>query len=290
MTPARARPEVSPDSIIAYRTPDSRLFPEIVPASPDRAWMDEGTRGWANRCLPLRIANANGWSILNPTEVEVQWNGSRALDAIKIKARDGEEVLAQSMFGFGIVTFVIPYLFRTPPGVNLLARGPANSPKDGISPLEGIIETDWLPFTFTMNWQITRPGQKIRFERGEPIAMLAPQRRFDTESFAPEIRNLSSDAELLEKFEAWMADRQEAQRQKRESNYQARVKQGHYIRGQDHLGDRAAEHQNKLKVKPFLEIEPAPAVELPPLVSARPIKARGWTRLKNYFGSSGTSK
>ena len=290
MTPTQARPEVSPDSITAYRTPESRLFPEIVPASPDRTWMDEGTRGWANRCLPLRIANANGWFILNPTAVEVQWNGSRALDGIKIKARDGEEVLAQSMFGFGIVTFVIPYLFRTPPGVNLLARGPANSPKDGISPLEGVIETDWLPFTFTMNWQITRPGMKIRFERGEPIAMLAPQRRFDTESFAPEIRNLSSNAELLEKFEAWMADRQEAQRQKRESNYQARVRQGHYIRGQDHLGDQAVEHQNKLKVKPFLEIEPAPVVELPQEVSASPVKGGGWIRLKNYFGSSGTSK
>lgn len=36
-----------------------------VPATPDSVWMDEGTRGWVNRCLPLRIANANGWFILD---------------------------------------------------------------------------------------------------------------------------------------------------------------------------------------------------------------------------------
>jgi Family of unknown function (DUF6065) len=43
-------------------------------------------------------------------------------------------------------------VFRTPPGCNLYVRGPANSPKDGIAALEGIIETDWSEATFTMNW------------------------------------------------------------------------------------------------------------------------------------------
>jgi Family of unknown function (DUF6065) len=244
-------------TITAYRTPENSFYPEIVPASADRHWMDEGTRGWANRCLPLRIANANGWFVLNPAAIEVEWNGQRALDALTIKSNAGEDSLAQSMFGFGIITFVIPYLFRTPAGVNMLARGPANQPKDGIAPLEGIIETDWLPFAFTMNWQVTRPGVKIRFEQGEPIAMLTPLRRGDTESFMPEIRNLTSEPALQEKFDRWLLDRQEAARLKQESNYQAKVKQGHYIRGEDHAGARATEHQANLKVKQFVEIEPA---------------------------------
>ena len=72
---------------------------------------------------------------------------------------------------------------------------------------------------------MTRPGRKIRFEQGEPIAMLTPMRRGDTESFTPEIRNLSSDAALREKFNTWLADRQEAARLKQDSNYQAKVKQ-----------------------------------------------------------------
>ena len=135
MIPTQSEPQLTLGTITAYRTPESRLFPEIMPASPDREWMDAGTRGWANRCLPLRIANANGWFVLNPTAVEIEWNGNRALDALTVNADGGVENLARSMFGFGIVTFVIPYLFRAPPGFNLLARGPANNPKDGVSPL-----------------------------------------------------------------------------------------------------------------------------------------------------------
>ena len=62
-----------------------------------------------------------------------------------------------SHFGCGIITFKIPYLFRAPQGYNLLARGPANLFKDGISPLEGLIEVDWAVSPFTMNWKVTRP-------------------------------------------------------------------------------------------------------------------------------------
>ena len=42
-----------------------------------------------------------------------------------------------SHFGYGILTWTLPYLFRTPPDWNLLARGPSNLPKDGIQALEG---------------------------------------------------------------------------------------------------------------------------------------------------------
>lgn len=248
--------------------------------------MDEGTRGWANRCLPLRIANANGWFILNPGAVEIEWNGNRAVEALKVKSLDGSEPLAQSMFGFGIVTFVIPYLFRTPEGMNLLTRGPANSPKDGICALDGIVETDWLPFTFTMNWQVTRPGKKIRFDKEEPIAMLMPLRRGDTEGLEPQIWNMESEPELLRRFETWLADRQAAQRKKEESHYEAKVKQGHYIRGEDHQGARAQQHQTKLAVKAFREMEAAPVLESPAAMAATE-KPGFW---KRYFGSSGISK
>ena len=69
-------------------------------------------------------------------------------------------------FGHGVLTWHLNYLFRTSPGYNLYARGPANWPKDGIVPLEGIIETDWSVATFTMNWKVTVKNQPIDFEPG----------------------------------------------------------------------------------------------------------------------------
>ncbi len=44
--------------------------------------------------------------------------------------------------------------------------GPPNHIKDGIQPLTGLVETDWLPFPFTMNWMFTRKGS-VRWERGQ---------------------------------------------------------------------------------------------------------------------------
>lgn len=67
-----------------------------------------------------------------------------ALDAIQIQtAGDAHRHYVVSHFGAGVVTFTVPYLFRTPPSYNLHVRGPTNMPKDGIYPLEGIVETDW---------------------------------------------------------------------------------------------------------------------------------------------------
>lgn len=255
------------NTLTAYRIPGKEIYPAVVPAAADRDWMDFGTRGWANRCLPLRIANANGWFVLNPHTVEMEWNGDRGLDALRIHTAGRPENLARSMFGYGIVTWVIPYLFHTTAGFNLQVRGPANQPKDGAAPLEGIVEADWLPFPFTMNWQITRPGKRIRFEKDEPIAMIVPLRRAETESFAPEIRNLESDENLLARYQKWNANRQEAAKQVAAANNEAsaavKKSQGHYIRGEYQDGERITEHQAKLAVNPFVEVEPATIVPRP---------------------------
>ncbi len=34
-----------------------------------------------------------------------------------------------------------------------------------------MVETDWTAASFTMNWKLTRVGQIVRFERGEPICI-----------------------------------------------------------------------------------------------------------------------
>ncbi len=76
----------------------------------------------------------------------------------------------------------MPCLFRTEPGFDLMVQGPVNFPRDGVYALSGVIETDWSPYTFTMNWRMTRPGASIRFKKGEPFCHVFPVRRADLES------------------------------------------------------------------------------------------------------------
>jgi len=47
---------------------------------------------------------------------------------------------------------------RTPAGVNLWVKGPANMVKNGVQALEGMVETDWTAASLTMNWKLTRVG------------------------------------------------------------------------------------------------------------------------------------
>jgi hypothetical protein len=72
---------VSP-TLIAYKLVDDPLM-RLVAASPSRSWMDATSKKYANRCLPLRIANQSGWFILNSHEIRAIWNG-RADNMLRI--------------------------------------------------------------------------------------------------------------------------------------------------------------------------------------------------------------
>ena len=179
--PARARPtKRQPQSVGEPPLPFTayQLGPQAMPlikAPASRDWMEATAVRFAYRCLPMVIANQHGWFLLNKHKISVIWSGGPDPAALKIDFLDGEEPRnAVSIFGGGILTFTVGYLFRTPPGWNLYVRGPANSPKDGIAALEGIVESDWTEGTFTMNWKITRPNHPIVFEAREPIAMISP--------------------------------------------------------------------------------------------------------------------
>jgi len=97
----------------------------------------------------------------------------------------------------------VPFLQR-----DLLASGPFNSPKDGIYPLTGITESNWLPYPFTMNWQMTRPGT-VRFEKNEPLCMLFPVPHAALETVEPEILDLDDNPDLKAQTMAWKQRRDE---------------------------------------------------------------------------------
>ncbi len=246
------RPEAEPAELTAYALQQETPL-RIVPAPGTRAWMDETPSRFAYRCLPLLIANQAGWLVLNAQPFRATWNGSAEINGVQIEPLGGTFPSASSHFGSGIVTWNVPYLFRTPPGYNLLVRGPANWPKDGACALEGIVETDWSPATFTVNWKLTRAHLPVVFERDEPICMLVPQRRGELEGFRPRVRSLLRAPALARSYARWSRDRSGFLRDLQEagSDAQQRGWQRDYLLGVLPDGSRAPHHQTKLSLEPF---------------------------------------
>jgi Family of unknown function (DUF6065) len=228
---------------------------EIRPAPMERAWMDSTDRQFAYRCLPLNIANAHGWEILTPVGFSAHWNGLTSKEAIRIRTALGAPAPAVSHFGHGVLTFHLPCLFRTEPGVDLLATGPINRPKDGISPLTGIIETDWAPYTFTMNWRFTRSHLRVRFERGEPYCHIFPVQRGSLERVEPELRRLSDAPEVEREHKLWSESRNSFNADLLQPDSQAAKEQWQklYFRGLGAGGDKNAVegHRTRLRLQPF---------------------------------------
>jgi hypothetical protein len=197
-------PECASDELVAYYFGERPRI-EIVPAERSRAWMLATTKSFANRCLPLLVANESGWWFRNRHAFIATWNGGQAPTDTEIVFDDGRSHSGgpNSSFGYGIISWTVACVFRTPPGVDLLVRGPANLPKDGASALEGLVEADWIEATFTMNWKLTRPGLAVRFEAGEPFAMVLPQGRNELERYTPLLRPLSEEPELERRVRAW---------------------------------------------------------------------------------------
>lgn len=226
--------------------------PRLVPAPATRAWMDGGSRH-AYRCLPLSVANVYGWTLLSPASFSVHWNGGPDTSDIQFQSHDGFAQLGrylQSNFAAGIVTFHTGYIFRTEPGWDLLVTGPMNHPKDGASPLSGVVETDWLPYTFTMNWQMTRPGV-VRFEKDEPFCQLLPVAKHALEETQPEILDLESNPELTQDYRTWREERDWFRVSSRAGNPEAvrEAWQKFYFHGELPSGKRwTDDHTRKLRL------------------------------------------
>jgi len=233
----------------------------LTPAKAARDWMDETPNAFANRCLPLLMANQGGWEIVQQGGFTATWHSSPYPHDITIEKDDpfrysGWYPLAH--FGGGILTWHIPWLFRTPPGWNLLLRGPANRPKDGVSPLEGLIETDWATQTTTYSVKITRPDHPIHYDDGEPVAMIVPMKRDDLEEWTPRIQPLDDSPELESEVAAFAQSRGEFNAGPR----QPREWQRHYSQGKAPGGAEApvGEHRKRRRLKEFevTPVQPSP--------------------------------
>ena len=235
---------------------------DIRPASSRRDWMDATGDHFAYRCLPLSIANAHGWVICTGSGFEVEWNGGKEADDVQVRSLDDERQSPYGHFGYGILTFAPLAMFRTEPGYNLWVTGPPNTFKDGIQALSAVIETDWMPYTFTMNWKITRPQHRIRFEKGEPYCFLFPVPRGLPESMEPQLKDLRDDPDSMHQNQYARRMRSflrnvklikgQAGQEAQIMNKKALKFQKWYMKGQ--MPDGSAvfeEHQKSLQLRPF---------------------------------------
>lgn len=226
--------------------------PDIVPAESGRVWMDRTSEHFAYRCTPLSIANASGWEIINPVSVSVTWNGHETIGdvSIRINEHGANHPFVSSAFGHGIVTFHPGYVFRTSPGWVIWARGSPNRIKDGIHPLDGIVETSWLPFSFTMNWKFTRPGT-VTFEKGEPFCFITMFPSVALEEVQPIIEPSSADPDFESEVKLWTSERTRfsAALQARQPEAVEQKWQRFYLRGQSPSGKSKAGAAHRVRRK-----------------------------------------
>ncbi len=228
---------------------------KVVPASPFRKWMDDFPDRHAYRCLPLSIANAHSWDILCPFSVKINWNGGPAVEDITLEALEDihpytVKHFAMSNFSHGIVTFHTDHIFSTSKGWSLMASGPFNQFKDNAHPLTGIIETDWLPYPFTMNWQMMRPGS-IVFEKDEPFCTVMPIPKDYLQNVTPTLMSIKDNPELQEQHVMFRDNREEFMKRLRAKEAEA-VKQAwqrHYFVGRLPDGTKADQHTNKVRLQ-----------------------------------------
>lgn len=225
-----------------------------------RDWMDVNN-GHAYKCLPLSVANGFGWEIKNPIKFDAVWSGSigheNAIVFTFYPETNEEKIFVDtkqisSHFGNGIITFSsLNFILRTTEGHNVFIKGPTNHFKHGAHALEAVIEADWLPYTFTLNWKITKPHVKVTFEKDEPIACIFPYPRNYLESFEAIEQADTIDSEL---------DKQQRMWQKKRDDLIANPKQNikdhfTYSRGIKEIqtGEKFEEHQRSIIGCPFMK-------------------------------------
>jgi len=206
-----------------------------------------------NRAVfPLSIANASGWEIILPFSFEAVWYGDDAMGSIQFRSADQRvRHLVTSHFGHGVMTFHTGWLFRTSPGWAIWTRGAPNTVKDGIVPLDGLVETDWLPFPFTMNWRFTRPGV-VRFEAGEPFCFITFVPHGLLDQVQPKVAVIEDDPKLKAAYEAWSASRADFGDRLKAGEEGARAEkwQRTYVQGRGGVEDGVpAYHLSKRRLK-----------------------------------------
>ncbi|MFI4896332.1 MAG: DUF6065 family protein [Phycisphaerales bacterium JB059] len=242
-----------PVSLKAYQVGPNPGY-VIEPSPARRQWMDEFPNRQPYRCLPLNLANQGGWLVRSPVTFSAKWNGKMEPAGLKITFEDdaNADLLGKTIsshFGGGILTFALPWLFRTTEGYALWVHGPPNWPMDNLQALEGIVETDWLSMTFTMNWKIMRRNSPVWFRKGDPVCLLTPYPMHLLEAVKPEVVDVRNNPELHRQVVEATKSRAEIIQKNAETGGADWEKK--YMRGVDAKGNPVGTHKTNFKLAPF---------------------------------------
>ena len=214
-------------------------------------------RNWFNshfyRCLPLSIGNTQGFVFSLPYKFDIFWNGGNHQNDLKItlyedytEYKNKNFIYPSSEFGHGILTIHFPLSLKTPPGVNLMTIAPPNFPLPGISPMTGVIESDNIRFTFTLNLKIDLANTLIKVMPNTPLIGLIPIPRYFCDSF--ELKNAYEifDKKIVEE-EIQVVDEHSMKRKNSIKNKE--ISDKIYYSGKDVRGNKFKDHQLPKKDK-----------------------------------------
>lgn len=173
---------------------------KVEPLPMKRSWMNKVVGTNAYQCVPLNIANQYGWMVLNPTEFCAQWDGGEFKESLQVHYHDYPETnYAQSHLHNGTLTVVPDFIIKTPKGISTLIGGVPNYPIPRVTPLQAVVETDWLPFTFTYNFKFNLPGEVI-FKKGDPLFAFYPFKRGEIDKYEITMKPISSDKDFSDEY------------------------------------------------------------------------------------------
>ncbi len=225
----------------------------IEPAPPRRQWMDELPQKLGYKCLPMAIANRYGWIIRCPVSFTCVWGGGDGPADLRITFKERAERFKHEIaahFPSGVLTFNLPFLFETPEGIGLIIRGATNFFKFNCAPLDGVSETDWSPYNFSMNWKVIKPDIPVEFEKGDPICMVTPVDMNLLEQCEPVLVPKASNPALMEQTKAFHMHRIE-KRKNRDPGELKYKEDWDYMHGRYPDGREHPCHRSKLILKPL---------------------------------------
>jgi hypothetical protein len=165
--------------------------------------------------------------------------------------------LAVSNFCRGVLTFDVPIIFRTEPGYQLMVSGPSNEFKDGASPMFAIIEAEWLNYTFTMNYQLTRPGLTVTWEKDEPFCQIAVVPSLIQESVEPVWRRIGDNPEIQAELAVLTGLRNDFRAKQDRGDPDTRQGwQRYYFTGRHPDGRAEPSHRNKMRLNEVRDDRP----------------------------------
>jgi hypothetical protein len=92
----------------------------LIPSFAARDWMLRTDKQFANRCLPMLIANQSGWLILNDVPFTAVWSGGDGVRATSVSYDPGPaSPSSRKLLWLRDLDLEHPFVFRTPLGFNL---------------------------------------------------------------------------------------------------------------------------------------------------------------------------